>query len=87
MTKDEFLEQYGDVLVNFTSYYKYTFTFTGGIDDDDGNFIVVNVGGDSSDIYRMTVNADAELTVSSLDIYSGTVYDKTGINLGGFYDY
>lgn len=85
MTKEDFMEQYGDVLVKFASYYKYTFTFTGKIDDD-GNFIVVNVGGCHNDIYRMSVNAGAETTVSSLYPYVGTVYDQSGIELGGFCD-
>ena len=27
MTKEEFLEQYGTILITFVSYYKYSFTY------------------------------------------------------------
>lgn len=83
-SKVEFIEKYGSVLVKFISYYKYSFTFSGELAD--GGFVFVKVGGDPNDIYKMSVNADAEQTVSSLDIYSGTAYDQSGVEVESFYD-
>ena len=85
MTKDEFLEQYGDVLVKFTSYYKYTFTFTGLMDN--GYSILVRIGGSANDIYKTSVNADAELSVSNLYPDSGVVFDENGLEVDSFDDY
>lgn len=84
MTKDEFMEQHGDVLVKFASYYKYDFTFTGMLDN--GCSISVNVGGDSSDIYKMSVDADDEQAVYNLSPDSGEVFDVNGVMIGEFYD-
>ena len=51
MTYDEFEEEYGEVEVSFSSYYKYQFTWT----NDDG--LVVGYGGSADDIYRYNVLA------------------------------
>lgn len=85
MTREEFYEKYGDVKVKFSSYYKYTFTYTGNLPD--GGRISVNWGGNSDDIYRFDVDADSEETISILYPYAGTVYDKDGKVIDEFYDY
>jgi hypothetical protein len=69
MSKQEFLEKFGDVKVKFSSYYKYTFTFVGTADD--GTQVSVRAGGNSDDIYRFDVAADYAETVSGLDPYGG----------------
>ena len=64
ITKKEFDELYGDVEVVFTSYYKYSFVFKGTTDD--GEHVVISVGGDADEIYRMDVNAGEEVKVKEL---------------------
>lgn len=74
MTKNEMLEKYGDVKLKFFRYYKYTFTFSALLEDN--SHLIVNIGGDSSDIYRLDVEADYEETInSSLDPISVEIWD------------
>jgi hypothetical protein len=51
---DQFMEMYGDTLMSFVSYYKYTFYFTGKTAD--GKTIDASYGGSSEDIYRYNVS-------------------------------
>jgi hypothetical protein len=51
---DQFMEMYGDTMMAFMSYYKYTFHFTGKTDD--GKTISASYGGSSEDIYRYNVS-------------------------------
>lgn len=82
MTKQEFMNKYGDVDVKFSSYYKYTFTFTG---EFDGGVVLVEVGGGSSDIYRMEVCSGLSESVGGLDPYSGS-FVKGGVVVDNFYE-
>jgi hypothetical protein len=84
MTKEDFIEKYGEVKVKFSSYYKYTFSFSGELSD--GGKICVSYGGCSDDIYRYEVSADYEETVKSVYPCSGSVY-KDGEEIDSFYDY
>jgi hypothetical protein len=54
LTYKEFIEMYGDVMMSFRSYYKYTFYFTGKTAD--GNTINASYGGSADDIYRYEVD-------------------------------
>lgn len=83
MTKDEFIENYGNVRVSFHSYYKHLFTFTGITED--GYEVVIQVGGNSDDIYRMEVSPDYLETVAGLDPISGLVYDEIGDEIESFH--
>ena len=47
LTEKEFLETYGEAMVVFTSYYKYSFGFKG---EFNGKSIYVSVGGSADDI-------------------------------------
>ena len=85
MTREEFYEKYGGVKVKFSSYDKYTFTYTGTLPD--GNVLTCGCGGDCDDIYRHDVSADWEETVSGLEPYTGSVYDWVGNKIESFYDY
>jgi hypothetical protein len=38
MTKEEFIDKYGDVKVKFSSHYKYEFTYSGTTSE--GNVII-----------------------------------------------
>lgn len=84
MTKDEFIEKYGNVQVKFSRYYKYMFTFEGALDD--GSVVEVECGGNSDDIYRFEVIPDAVETVAGLDPIVGIVY-KDRQEIEGFDDY
>lgn len=84
VARDEFMKKYGQVKVQFKSYYKYRFIFYGITAD--GRSISVTAGGDASDIYRMEVAADHAETVADLDPFEGSVYED-GLEVEGFYDY
>jgi len=53
LTKEEFIEKYGDVLVEFDYYYKYLFHFKAKYNEN--KTIYIDVGGNSDDIYRCEV--------------------------------
>ena len=80
MTREEFIAKYGDVKVEFDYYYKYTFTYTGTCEN--GNDILVDVGGDSDDIYSLDVGTN-EVAIKNLGIVSGSV-SKDGVYLESF---
>lgn len=84
ITKEQFIEKYGDVKVKFSRYYKYAFTFYGKTAD--GRSISVTTGGDVDDIYRTEVAADYAETIRGLDPFEGSVYEE-GWEVEGFYDY
>lgn len=83
MTRQEFYDKYGAVKVKFSSYYKYTFTYTATLPD--GNRLTCGYGGNSDDIYRHEVGVDSEETVSSLQPHTGAVY-QDGKEVEWFYD-
>lgn len=70
MTRNQFLDLYGDCKVTLSSYYKYTFTFVGTAPG--GEVLAVHTGGDASDIYRDDFSVGTRYTVRSLDPYAGT---------------
>ena len=79
----EFIEKYGGIKVEFKSYYKYVFTYTGELQD--GAIIEICVGGDTSEIYRHNVEINEQLTVNSLFPIRGFV-TKNGIVIDDFDD-
>jgi hypothetical protein len=84
ITREDFIKKYGHVKVKFSSYYKYSFEFSGNLPD--GRKISVSVGGNSDDIYRINVDSECEETVIGLDPYCGSIYEN-GSEIEGFYDY
>lgn len=64
MTEQEVVEKYGDVVLRFSSYYKFCFTFSGVAKD--GAVIHATYGGDADEIYRYDVSATH--TVESLTL-------------------
>jgi len=64
----EFIDKYGQVKVKFSSYYKYSFSFS----NEEMN-LSVSVGGNHDDIYRMEVEADKEYTISELEPSSASM--------------
>jgi len=83
VTQTEFNKLYGDVEVEFVSYYKYSFTFSGVADD--GTRIVVSVGGCADDIYKMDVTAGEKVKVEDLYGSYGAAYDKD-VEVGASYE-
>jgi len=84
ITKDEFIDKYGEIIVQFRSYYKYSFTYEGELKN--GDSIMARIGGDSDDIYRIEVVNNETSTIASLDPISAGIY-RDGSEICGFYDY
>ena len=85
MTRDEFIEKYGDVVVTFSHYYKYTFTFKTVLPN--GMILSVGYGGDHHDIYRYDLVNNEQIRVEDVYPYVGSVYEDGGKVLESFYDY
>lgn len=85
ISSKEFMEKYGNVMVKFSSYYKFTFTFRGEAENGK-KLVVVKVGGNSDDIYRQEVSNDSIESVNNLQPYSGSVYED-GKETEHFYCY
>ena len=73
ITKEKFLEKYGNFQVKFQSYHKYVFTYN-AVCPGDRNFMVIETGGDPDDIYAHDVEPESYQTVRSLDPRRGVVY-------------
>ena len=84
ITNEEFIALYGDVEVEFYSYYKYTFTYRGELPD--GSVIFCDYGGNSDEVYRYEVNAGDKIAIKSVYPYAGRVI-KDGEVVHEFYDY
>ena len=61
------LEKYKNEVVKFTGYYKYTFTFMTTLQN--GNTLVVQVGGCADSIYTLAVSSDMMASVNTLQPY------------------
>ena len=84
ITKKEFDELYGDVEVEFVSYYKYSFTFAG--DAPNGDRVVLSIGGSADDIYRMDVAAGVKEKVREFYAsYAGAYVGEDGEDPIHFY--
>lgn len=84
ISKEEFIKKHGDVIVQFSSYFKYSFTYVGELPN--GDQITVLTGGDADEIYRLEVENNETETVASLDPMSAGIY-RDGTEIEGFYDY
>jgi hypothetical protein len=82
MSYEEFIETYGDIVVTFSSYYKYCFRYAATLEN--GNRLIVEVGGDASDIYRMEVYNNESFTIEDLQPLNAWMNDKDGILLETF---
>jgi hypothetical protein len=84
ITKQEFDDLYGDVEVEFTSYYKYSFTFAG--DAPDGTRIALSIGGCADEIYRLDVSAGVKVKVREFwASYAGAYFGEDGEDPIHFY--
>ena len=75
VSKEEFLEKYGNVEVVFSFYYKYSFVFEATLAH--GKTLYVSVGGDGDDIYRLEVD-NKPITVRALNPRAGSATDADG---------
>ena len=85
LTRAEFYEKYGDIIVQFKDYYKYTFNFEGYTNE--GNRVRVGYGGNSDEIYNYELSFDSKESLVSCCPYMGSVYDKDNKEIEYFYDY
>ena len=83
MNKKEFIEKYGDVTVKFSSYYKYTFTYSAEIEE---GTLYADYGGNADEIYKLEVANDETLKLRDLYPYSARIY-KDKKEICSFYDY
>ena len=70
------MSEWKDVELTLTSYYKYSFSYTG---EKDGKTIYVRVGGSSDDIYRFEPTIQGTTAVHKL-------VDEIGINHASIYE-
>lgn len=82
LTREEFLEKYGNVEVKFDYYYKYEFMFVGEVN---GTPIKVGIGGTADDIYRMDVSFDETSTVRALGPFKGECGEDSFFEIPDFY--
>jgi hypothetical protein len=83
MSYEEFIETYGDIVVTFSSYYKYCFRYAATLEN--GNRLTVEIGGDTTDIYRLEVYNNESLTIRDLEPMGGWMSDKDGVSIENFY--
>ena len=67
----DFYEKYKDTKVHFTRYYKYEFYF-GGFGDE-GEILLISVGGNAPDIYHMEVEPESNVGSLMMNWDSGEV--------------
>lgn len=79
ISKEKFVELYGDVKVKFQSYWKYTFLFYG--ETLNGEKVSVNYGGNSDDIYKFDVTADLEISLK--EFYEVNSFDSAYVYKDG----
>lgn len=72
MSKEEFIKKHGDVVLKFSSYYKYVFSYTAVLGE--GTKLIASVGGDSDDIYRLSVSNNEQINLRVLDADSAYLY-------------
>ena len=82
MTREEFLQKYGDVEVKFDYYYKYEFVYKG---DVDGVPISVSTGGTADEIYSMDVGTNDTAKISNLMPFKGTCGEDEFFEIPGYY--
>ena len=73
MDYKEFLETFGEEIVSFSSYYKFTFIFN-------NDKISVGIGGDKDDIYRLNIDNEP-IKIKNLD---DIIWVQIGENLINF---
>lgn len=86
LSKQEFMEKYGHIIVEFSYYNKFVFTYTNPRIAQTGGSIEINVGGNSDEMYREEVSASEIMIVNALSPFSGVAYDVDENVVDEFYD-
>ncbi len=81
MSKEEFLEKYGEVKVKFDFYFKYTFYFKGVLEN--GNSILCSFGGTSDNIFKFGISSE-EISIADLNPIAAEIY-KDNIVLADYF--
>lgn len=76
LTKEEFFEKYKDVNFYFMSYEKYTFHFSGKLEN--GEEVLLWCGGNSDEAYQIDILVGFAENIYNLDPYSGLVTGENG---------
>ena len=84
MSKTEILNKYKDVQMVFSSYFKYSFSFTGVTKE--GYKVYAEIGGNSEDIYRIEVGAGDVKTLLDLDPYYVNITNSDKVTIAMYYD-
>ncbi len=82
MTKNEFVEKFGNIPVVFSYYYNYSFIFKGTLSNGD---IIECTRGGFADAYRFELTPDKPVLISELDPYTGNII-RNGEILDDFYE-
>ena len=77
-------QEYADVELTFSSYYKYAFYYKGTYDY---HTIIMGVGGNSDDIYRHEVVNNDKTTLRATYHNFIRILDKDGVEVFTWYDY
>ena len=77
MTKEDFIEEYGDIVVSYSGYRKFQFTFIG--ETADSTPIVILIGGSSAEIYGMEIDCNETAVIRDMEmIYCKMIYGRVG---------
>ena len=84
MTDEEFTAKYRDVVLSFSSYYKYSFTSRGIAPD---GVVITAVYGGQDDIYKYEVSHDSKQELGCVDEWmhiSAILNDEIIYNYSGW---
>lgn len=73
LSQEQFFQKYGELEVEFSSYYKFAFLFTAKHENVQ---VTVRVGGESESIYALSVEAGAKISINELQPSSGWVEEN-----------
>ena len=80
MTEEEVNKLCADVLMDFNSYYKYSFSYRGNLPAE-GLIISVSYGGNHDDIYRYSVEVGKPVKFGKVDDWNFVAIDKDGVEV------
>lgn len=84
LTKQEFLDTYGHLMVKFGSYRKFSFTFVGTLAS--GDIVIVEACECSNEVYDFEVSDGEHLQISEIDfLHKGEIY-RGQVLIESFYD-
>ena len=73
LTSEEAIERFGGAMVQFSSYYKYSFVFGGEIE---GKRFSISIGGSHDDVYDLDVDTQKR---AASDLIAGWLSGVSGV--------